>query len=174
MGTRLLRARIIDGVARIELDRIDRPLGELFENRCREIAAKYETIFPKVRHVEAFSRLNHKLPPFRESSKITIILVGKLNRHKVAAPPDGESEFEIVAADHLSSYLRRHPPSRPLLLLSRQSDWRQIIQAADSIKHLPSLAVIFSSSIEPMASDSDIQKDLQIPSVLMFALTNKF
>jgi hypothetical protein len=110
----------------------------------------------------------------REGKSVTIILVGKLRDEELNSSLDFEREIDVINADHLLSHLRRNRPSPLFLILGRQSDWQQLVDTGNSIKNFPSLTVVFSAATEPLVSDTDIQRELQTPSVLMFALTREF
>jgi len=168
-----LRAYLVNGVAKIELSPFDDSIAQLVESACRGITARYGAIFPKLHGVEASTISLREPAQIRESRSITVVLVGKLRSGNTAAARDYVRELDVINGDHLPGHLRRHQPSA-CLVLGRQSDWQQIVDAANSIKHLPSLAVILTAAVEPMASDVDIQRQLQIPSVLKFALTREF
>ena len=169
-----LRARLTDGIARIEIADFDPSAVGLLEQVYRDIAARYESIFPKVQRVDVLPKSIRQGSPTREGKPVTVILAGKLIG-KLA-----ESEFEtffshkdkieVINANHLPIHLRRNGPSPLFVVVGRQSDWRELVETGNSIKHLHSLTVVLSAAIEPLASDLDLQQDLQIPSVLMFSL----
>jgi hypothetical protein len=168
-----LRVRLLDGVARIELADFSPLAADLLDRACREIAARYETIFPNIQRIEVLPKPPRPALPFRESKPITIILVGKLSDGELDTSVDYGREIDVINADHISNHLRQNRPSPLFLVLGRQSDWRHLIDIGNSIKHLHSLAVVFSTATEPLISDVDLQNALQIPSILMFALTRE-
>jgi hypothetical protein len=169
-----VRARLVDGVLRVELAEFDPSAINILDNAYQAIASRYDTIFPKFQRVEVLTKASRQGLPVREAKQVTLVLVGQLGNEDPKPPLEYGSEIDVINADHLSSYLRRGRPSSLFLILGRQSDWQQLVDTGNIIKDLSSLAVVFSTATEPLVSDFDIQRELQIPSVLMFALTRDF
>jgi hypothetical protein len=169
-----VRTRLVDGVARIELAAFDPLAVDLLDKVYRDIAARYDSIFPRIQRVEVLPKSLRQGFPDRESKPVTIILVGKLRNGEPEASLDYGREIDVIDADHLLNHLRRKRPSQLFLMLARQSDWEQLVDTGNNIKNFRSLAIIFSAATEPLLSDLDIQRELPIPSVLMFALAREF